>query len=59
MGVVYGRYINEYIYEELEIRTIEKLEELIKINCTIVGNKKKSMYYQKSESYIMVADNTQ
>lgn len=55
--IINGRNIIEYIYDELEIRSIEKLEDWLKINYSAVSKKKNIVYYQKSESELMVADN--
>ena len=55
--IINGRNIIEYIYDELEIRSIEKLEDWLKINYSAVSKKKNIIYYQKSESELMVADN--
>lgn len=56
--IINGRNIIEYIYDELEIRSIEKLEDWLKINYSAVSKKKNVIYYQKSESGLMAADNT-
>lgn len=56
--IINGRNIIEYIYDELEIRSIEKLEDWLKINYSAVSKKKNIVYYQKSESELMVADNS-
>ena len=56
--IINGRNIIEYIYNELEIRSIEKLEDWLKINYSAVSKKKTVGYYQKSESGLIAADNT-
>ena len=56
--IINGRNIIEYIYDELEIRSIEKLEEWLKINYSAVSKKKNIVYYQHSKSGLMVAEDT-
>lgn len=56
--IINGRNIIEYIYDELEIRSIEKLEDWLKINYSAVNKKKVVVYCQNSEPGLMVADDT-
>ena len=56
--IINGRNIIEYIYDELEIRSIEKLEDWLKINYSAVNKKKVIVYCQNSEPGLMVADDT-
>lgn len=56
--IINGRNIIEYIYDELEIRSIEKLEDWLKINYSAVNKKKVVVYCQNSELGLMVADDT-
>lgn len=56
--IINGRNIIEYIYDELEIRSIEKLENWLKINYSAVSKKKNIVYYQQSKAGLLVADDT-
>ena len=47
--IINGRNIIEYIYNELEIRSVERLEEWLKSNYTIEGKKRKVEYVIPSE----------
>ena len=56
--IINGRNIIEYIYDELEIRSVEKLEDWLKINYSAVSKKKNVVYYQHSKPDLMVAEST-
>lgn len=54
--IINGRNIIEYIYDELEIRSIERLEEWLKLNYSAVSKKKSVQYVQNNSLGFMVAE---
>lgn len=56
--IINGRNIIEYIYDELEIRSVERLEEWLKLNYSAVSKKKSVQYVQNNSLGFMVADKT-
>lgn len=54
--IINGRNIIEYIYDELEIRTVENLETWLKTNYLASPKKTKVEYKKIDDNYLCVAD---